>query len=169
LQAIAGRVRADDAMLLLLVNAKGKVTVKLRHLGIGAPWNVSDIDVPEAAGAPQAKIIADAADAAATAVIDAWKAHAAIDFGKRFRLTAEVHVDSLQDWGTMQQKLAIVPTITDIGVVAMDIGEARIAISYVGSAQQLKDSITQAGYDLESADGGWTLAPLPPPATASTP
>jgi len=169
LQGIAGRVGADDAMLLLLVGAKGKVTVKLRHLGIGAPWTVADVDVPEPAGAPPAKIAADAAQAAAAAVIDAWKAHAAIDFSKRFRLTAEVHVDSLEDWGAMQQKLATIPTITDIGVVAMDIGEARISISYVGSAQQLKDAITQAGYDLESSDGGWTLAPLPPPATASTP
>jgi hypothetical protein len=169
LQGIAGRVRADEAMLLLLVNAKGKVTVKLRHLGIGASWTVADVDVPEPANAPPAKISADAADAAATAVIDAWKAHAAIDFGKRFRLVAEIKADQLEDWSTMQQKLATIPTITDIGVVALDIGEARIAISYVGSAQQLKDSITQAGYDLESDDSGWTLAPLPPPATASTP
>ena len=169
LQAIAGRVRADSAMLLLLVNAKGKVSVKLRYLSSGAPWTVPDVDVPEPAGAPPAKIAADAAEAAATAVIEAWKAHAAIDFSRRFKLTAEVHVDALEDWGTMQQKLATVPTITDIGVEAMDIGEARIAISYVGTAQQLKDAIAQAGYDLENGDSGWTLAPLPPPATASTP
>ena len=169
LQGIASRVRADDAMLLLLVNAKGKVSVKLRYLGPGAPWTIPDVDVPEPAGAPPAKIAADAAEAAAAAVIEAWKAHAAIDFSKRFRLVAEVHVDSLEDWGTMQQKLATVPTITDIGVEAMDIGEARLAISYVGTAQQLKDAISQAGYDLENDDGGWTLAPLPEPATASTP
>jgi hypothetical protein len=169
LQGIAARVGADDAMLLLLVNAKDKVTVKLRHLGNGASWAVPDVDVPEPAGTPPAKVTADAAEAAATAVINAWNAHAAIDLGKRFRLTAEVHVDSLEAWGAMQQKLATVPTVTDIGVEAMDIGEARIAISYVGTVQQLKDAITQAGYDLENGDAGWTLAPLPPPATASTP
>ncbi|HXL99841.1 MAG TPA: DUF2066 domain-containing protein [Rhizomicrobium sp.] len=168
LQSIAGRVRAEEGMLLLFSNDKGKVTVKLRHVGIGAPWTVPDVVVPEPPGALPAKIYADAADAAAAAVINAWKAHSAIDFGKRSRLVAAVQIESLDAWGTMQQKLATVPTITDVGVVAMDIGEARVSITYVGTAEQLKDSIAQAGYDLEN-DGGWSLEALPPPANASTP
>lgn len=169
LQSIAGRVRADDAMLLLFSNDKGKVNVKLRHVGLGASWATPDVVVSEPPGAPPAKIYADAADATAAAVINAWKAHSAIDFGKRLRLIAAVHVDSLEAWGAMQQKLATVPTITDIGVVAMDIGEARVSITYVGTADQLKDSITQAGYDLENDDGAWSLAALPAAGTASQP
>jgi hypothetical protein len=167
IQSVASRVQASEAMLLLLVNDKGKMTVKMRHLGPGAPWTIPDLVLADPPGSP--KLYADAADAAATVVINAWKAHAAIDFGKRARLTAQVEVDSLSDWGAMQQKMATVPTITDINVAAMDIGLARIAITYVGSAEQLKDALAQAGYDLESGDHGWTLAPLPQPAPASTP
>ncbi|HEY1631276.1 MAG TPA: DUF2066 domain-containing protein [Rhizomicrobium sp.] len=167
-QNVANRVQANEAMLVLLVNDKGKMVVKMRHLGIGAPWTIPDLPLNDPPGSP--RLYADAADAAATAVINAWKAHAAIDFGKRFKLTAAIHVDNLADWGAMQAKIVTVPTVTDVTVTAMDIGQARIAVTYVGTAQQLKDSLYQNGYDLEnSEDNGWTLAPNPPPAQAATP
>ncbi|HEX3672765.1 MAG TPA: DUF2066 domain-containing protein [Rhizomicrobium sp.] len=165
IQPIAGRVSAGEAMLLLLVNDHGKMVVKLRHLGPGAPWTIPDVALSDAPGAP--RLYADAAEAAATAVIDAWKAHAAIDFSKRSKLTAAIGVDTLADWGAMQQKIVSIPTVTDVTVVAMDIGMGRIAITYVGTAEQLKDSLSQAGYDLENGDDGWTLAPNPPPATTT--
>jgi hypothetical protein len=166
-QSIANRVSANEAMLLLLVNDHGKMVVKLRHLGPGAPWTIPDVALTDAPGSP--RLYADAADAAATAVINAWKAHAAIDFGKRFKLTAAIKVDSLSDWGAMQLKIASIPTVTDVTVVAMDIGMGRIAITYVGTADQLKDNLSQGGYDLENGDNGWTLGPNPPPATTATP
>ncbi|HEY2070072.1 MAG TPA: DUF2066 domain-containing protein [Rhizomicrobium sp.] len=164
-QSVANRVQANEAMLLLLVNDKGKMVVKLRHLGIGAPWTIPDIALTDPPGSP--KLYADAADQAAGAVINAWKAHAAIDFGKRFKLTAAIHVETLGDWAALQQKLATIPTVTDVTVTAMDIGQARIAITYVGNAEQLKDNLSQAGYDLENSDNGWSIAPLPPPASAT--
>jgi hypothetical protein len=164
-QGVASRVRATEAILLLLVNDKGKVTIKLRHLGIGAPWTIPDVVLNDPPGTPPAKLYADAAQAAATAVIDAWKSHAAIDFSKRFKLTAEIKVDNLADWAALQQKLVSIPTVTDVTVVAMDIGEARISVTYVGTAEQLKDGLAQGGYDLEQGDDGWTIAPLPAPAT----
>jgi hypothetical protein len=161
-QSTAARVNANEAMLLLLVNDKGKMVVRMRHLGIGAPWTIPDLPINDPPGSP--RLYADAADAAATAVINAWKAHAAIDFGHRFKLTAAVHVDNLADWGAMQARIVTIPTVTDVTVVAMDIGMARVSITYVGTAEQLKESLGQGGYDLESNDnGGWTLAPNPPP------
>jgi len=167
-QGVANRVQANEAMLLLLVNDKGKMVVRMRHLGIGAPWVIPDTPLNDPPGSP--RLYADAADATATAVINTWKAHSAVDFGKRFKLTAAIHVDNLADWGAMQAKIVAIPTVTDVTVVAMDIGQARIAITYVGTAQQLKDSLYQGGYDLENSDeGGWTLAPNPLPATAATP
>lgn len=164
-QSVAGRVSAGEAMLLLLVNDHGKMVVKLRHLGAGQPWTIADVPLADPPGSP--RLYADAADAAASAVINAWKAHSAIDFGRRLKLTASVHVDNLADWGAMQAKIVTVPTVTDVTVVAMDIGEARVAITYVGTAEQLKDNLAQGGYDLENGDNGWTLAPLPPPTTAT--
>ncbi|HTQ14108.1 MAG TPA: DUF2066 domain-containing protein [Rhizomicrobium sp.] len=165
-QSVANRVGANEAVLLLLVNDKGKMTVKLRHLGAGQPWVIPDIVLSDPPGSP--RLYADAADAAATAVIGAWKAHAAIDFSKRFKLVAQVKVDDLSVWGAMQAKLVTMPTVTDVTVVAMDIGLARVAITYVGTAEQLRDSLAQAGYDLENGDDGWTLAPLPATQSAVT-
>ncbi len=164
-QSVAERVGAREAMALLLVNDHGKMTVKLRHLGIGPAWTIADVPLTDPPGSP--RLYADAADAAATAVINAWKAHAAIDFGKRFKLVAAVKVDNLADWGAMQQKIATTPNVTDATVAAMDIGYARIAITYVGTAEQLRDNMAQGGYDLENGDTGWTLAPLPPPASGT--
>jgi hypothetical protein len=169
-QAVANRVQANEAMLLLLVNDKGKMAVRLRHLGIGAPWTIPDVPLADPPGSP--RLYADAADAAATAVINTWKAHAAIDFGHRSKLTASIHVDSLADWGAMQARIVAIPTVTDVTVVAMDIGMGRISITYVGTAEQLKEALNQGGYDLETNDnGGWTLAPnpTPPPGQPGTP
>ncbi|MGH6871289.1 MAG: DUF2066 domain-containing protein [Rhizomicrobium sp.] len=164
-QAVAGRVGATEAMLLLLVNDKGKMAVRLRRLGPGPAWTIPDVPLTDAPGAP--RLYADAAEASALAVTNAWKAHAAIDFGKRFKLTATVSIDDLASWGAMQARIVTVPTITDVTVTAMDIGLARVAITYVGTADQLKDSLAQAGYDLEDGDNGWTLGALAPPATAA--
>jgi uncharacterized protein DUF2066 len=167
-QAVANRVGANEAMLLLLVNDKGKMVVKMRHLGIGAPWTIPDVPLADPPGSP--RLYADAADQTATAVINTWKAHAAIDFGHRSKLTVSVHVDNLADWGAMQAKIVTIPTVTEVVVTAMDIGQARVAITYVGTVEQLKDSLGQAGYDLESGDtSGWTLGPNPAPAAPATP
>jgi hypothetical protein len=154
----ASRVHADEVWLLLAQPVGSQYVVKLRRLGAGGSPTVPDVVVPIPPRTPPAKVFAAAADAVANTIIDEWKAHAAIDFNKRSKLMVEVHIDSLNAWSAMLQKLGTISTITDVGVVAMNIGEARIAVSYVGTSDQLSANIQQAGLALSNADGTWWLA-----------
>jgi hypothetical protein len=146
--------------------ANGQIVVKMRRLGIGTSPPVPDVTVPGAApGAYGA-----AADAAAAAIANYWKSRTAIDFGKRFRLPAEVHISSLQQWGELLAKVGTVSNITDVTVNAMDIGMAKVTITYVGTADQLRDSLAQAKVDLlPRTGGGWTLAAQAPDSASATP
>jgi hypothetical protein len=157
-EPIASRAHADEAWLVQAQPVAAQLVIKFKRLGPGNSPTIPDLAVPIPPKTPPAKVYASAADAAANVIIDAWKARAAIDYGKRSRLLAEVRIDSLGAWSTMLQKLGTVPNVTDVGVVAMNTGEARIAISYVGSSDQITENFTQAGLALSNDDGTWWVA-----------
>jgi hypothetical protein len=166
---IAAQVKANDAYLALASTAGNQVTVRLKRLGFGNSEPIPDVAVTIPPGTPAQNAYAAVADNTAIAIANAWKAHAAIDYSRRSRVTCDVQIDSLAQWGTMLQKLATVPNVTDVGVTAMNIGEARVVVSYVGNLDQLHDSMTKSGFDFENNDGAWTIALTPPPTTdAST-
>ncbi|SRR5665213_605837 len=162
----ASRVHATEVMLVQVGAANGQIVVKMRRLGIGTSPPVPDVMVPGAApGAYGA-----AADAAAVAIANYWKSRTAIDFGHRSRIPAEVHIASLQQWGELLAKVGTVPTVTDVAVNAMDIGMAKVTITYVGTADQLRNSLGQAKIDLSPHNGGgWTLAAQSSDNTTATP
>lgn len=164
----ASRVHATEAFLVQASPAKGQIVVALKELAPQGSIALPNVVVPVKPGTPGPVAYGSAADAAATAIVDAWKAHAAIDFSKRLRLTAEIKAASLSEWGAIMQKLATVPTITDVAVQAMDIGEARVSVTYAGTAEQLQAFVAQAGLDMENDGGTWQIAvaqqpALPPP------
>lgn len=158
-QPAASRVHASQAALVLAgpVSA-GHMTVSIRILSPAAPQVLPPVQVPVVPGAPAANIYADAVTAAGGAIGEAWKTRSAIDFNHRSTLTAEVRLDSLAQWGAIQQKLAMVPVVTNVNVAALSIGEARIVLSYAGSPVQLKDFLSQAALELSSRDGVWWLS-----------
>ncbi len=157
-QPAAARAHAQDVYLAQLQAGNGQLTVKLKRLGPGPSPAIPDVVVPVPPRTPTAKAYVSAADAAAGAIVDAWKARSAIDFGRRSKLVADVRIDSLSAWSALQQKLAAIPSVTEVFVMAMNIGEARIAISYVGTQDQFSDQLSQAGLALSSQDGTWMLS-----------
>ncbi len=159
---IAARMQAGQVVLAQALPAKDHITVKLRILGPNVSQALPDITVPLAPGTPAAKAFGDAADAAADAISNAWKSRSAVDFSARQKLTANVKIASVTDWGLVQQKLAAISTVLDVDVVAMNIGEAQIVITYAGSADQLHDFLTQGGLDLSNQGGTWWLSVAAP-------
>ena len=163
----AARDHATDAFLVQAVAGKGNITVAIRRLGPGAQTPIPNVVVPVRPGEPAAQAYAAAADAAAVSIVEVWKSHSAIDFNKRYKLTAEARISSLADWGVLMQKLATIPTVTEVQVVAMNVGEARIVITYVGTPEQLQGLAAQSSLDLSNSGGGWQLAmqanPVPQP------
>ena len=156
--AAAKRVNAAEAVLVQSLYGNGKLTVNIRRLGPSEVPTKAQIDVPlqQTLG----NTYPSAAAAAIGAIEDIWKAHAAIDYSKGGKLTADVRMASLQQWGAIQTALAGVDNITGVTVNAMDIGYAQISISYTGSPEQLRDVLSTAGLILAPVRGqaNWTLA-----------
>ena len=153
IEPAASRVHATDAWLALAEPGAGHITIKLKRLGPGTSPSIPDVNVAVPPKTPPAQAYASAALAAAGAIIDSWKAHSVVDYGKKATLFASLHVDSLADWSEMLKRLGAATNVTSVDVVALDIGEARVAISYVGSQDQLNDQLAHAGLSLASAGG----------------
>lgn len=151
----ASRVKAEEAVIAQINVAGGQTIVKLKRLGLGTSPPIPDVTVP---GTPPGNLKAVAA-ATAAAITSYWKSRTAIDFSHRNRLTADVTIDSLTAWGTLLSRLGMIPTLTDVTVNAMDTGMARLSLTYVGTADQLRDSLAQQKVDLtqKSAGGTYTL------------
>jgi len=152
----ASRVKAQEAVIAQLNVSGGQTVIKMKRLGLGTSPPIPDVTVP---GTPPGNLKAAAA-ATAAAIASYWKNRTAIDYGRRNRLTADVTIDSLTQWGTLLARLGTIPTLTDVAVNAMNTGMARLTLTYVGTADQLHDSLSQQKVDLaqKSAGGLYSLA-----------
>jgi hypothetical protein len=157
-EPMASRIHAADAYLVLVIPQSAQMIVKIRHLAASSAATIPDLVVPVPPNTPPAKAFGKVADAAGNAIIDSWKSRAVIDFSKHAKLVASLHVETLQDWNQTLRKVEAVSTISDVTVVAMDIGEARVAISYVGTTDQLGEQLARAGLTLSNDNGQWWLS-----------
>jgi hypothetical protein len=153
--AAAGRARATEVALVQAIPAPGRMTVNIRRLGQGqTPVRVSvDVATPQVATA-----YSSAATAAANAIDDLWKSRTVIDPSQRGRITADMRIASLAQWNEAQTALAAVSQVTGVTLVAMDTGYVRMQISYMGTADQLREALSAARLSLTSRGGQWLLA-----------
>ncbi|MGH6875795.1 MAG: hypothetical protein ACREHV_00295 [Rhizomicrobium sp.] len=156
-EPMASRMHATDAWLVLVIPQRTRMIVKIRRLGRENAPQVPDLAIPVAPHTPPAGAFGKVADATASAIVNSSKSNSVVDYGRRSSIVASVHVDSLADWSQVLDELGAVPTVTDVKVVAMDIGEARLEIAYVGSTDQLNEQIARAGLALADENGQWWL------------
>jgi hypothetical protein len=153
----ASRIRSNEAVLMMAAPNGNHLTVTLKRLGAGQLPAKSSVDVALApGGAPATYSIA--ADAAVHALEEMWKAHSAVDFSQTGHLTADVRIASLAQWGSLQTTMASTPNVSGVAVQAMDIGEARVTLTYLGSTDQLREALSAQGISLTSRGGEWTLS-----------
>mgnify|MGYP001449136361 CR=1 FL=1 len=152
---VAARRGAREAVLMLATAGSGKMTVTLRRLGPAAVPAKAAAEVPMTQGV--ASTYPAAADAAVRAMEDMWKSRTAVDFGRKGTLTVETSAPSLKAFAALESALAAVPNVSAVAVTAMDIGAARLSVSYLGSVEQLKDALKQAGIALTETAGVWHL------------
>ena len=145
--AIAARTRATDVVVADLAPGNGQV--RLKRLAAGQPI-VPSVDVP-------GRSPSSAADAAFGAIVDYWKNKSAVDFSQKAKITAEAQFASLSEWASIQAKLGGVQTVVGIDMVAFNMNEARLDIAYVGSLDQLRGTLADAGIAMTSRDGKWWL------------
>ncbi len=51
-----------------------------------------------------------------------------------------------------------VSNVTGVSVVAMDIGDARVSVAYIGNMEQLQDALSARGISLSKSGGEWVLS-----------
>ncbi|MGC9952665.1 MAG: DUF2066 domain-containing protein [Rhizomicrobium sp.] len=154
-EPVAARIRASEAVLIQPTVTGNKLTVTLRRLGAGELPTKTSLEVPILQGAQST--YPAAAEAAVHALEDMWKSHTAVDFSQKGKLVVDVRVNSVAQFASLQSALAGVPNVAGVTVVAMDIGDARLSLSYIGTVDQLRDGLEQAGLVLMNRGGTWQL------------
>jgi hypothetical protein len=154
--AAAARAHANGAALVQSIYANGKITVNVRLLAANqAPVKTS---VSVAMTGTVGTAYPAAANAALAAIDDLWKARVTVDPSQRGRLSVDMRVASLQQWGDTQAALSATPLVTNVTLVAMDTGYARMVIAYTGTADQLRDALGAVHLTLTNRGGQWMLA-----------
>jgi len=157
--AVAAKNRVTEVGLVQAVGANGKVVVNIRRLGLGEQPAKASAEVPMLQNVTAT--YPAAAQAAVRTIEDMWKTRSAIDFSQRGRLTADVRIDSLQQWGEIQTALGAVSNVTGFTVTAMNINYARINLNYLGGIEQTREALAGAGLSLTNRGGQWVLAQNP--------
>jgi hypothetical protein len=158
-EPVASRVHAGEAVLVQATNlAASQMTIHIRRIGPGKNFVVPDVTVPIPSGTPPQKAFALAADQSAAAIEDAWKLRTTIDLGHKSKLTADARIASLDQWTDLLTRLSAIPLVTDVSVQAMNIGDARVAITYSGTPEQLRSAAVQSNVSLANHDGLWWVA-----------
>jgi hypothetical protein len=87
-----------------------------------------------------------------------WKNEAVSPYDQKGTLTAILQITDLDDWVRARERLATVPAIRKIALMALSRQEATIEIGYGGSIDQLKASLADIRFDLVPGDPTWRLA-----------
>ncbi len=154
-ESAAARIHATEAVFVMVTPGPGHLTITLKRLGAAQLPSKTSFDVPLLAGGA-AGTYSSAADAAVHGVEEMWKTPpSATSAG---HLVADVRIGSLGQFGALQTQMATVANVTGVTVLAMDIGEARVSVAYLGNTEQLKDALSAKGLLLNKNGGEWTLS-----------
>jgi hypothetical protein len=154
--AVAAKNRVSEVGLAQAIYANGKMTVNIRRLGVNEQPVKASVEVPmlQTVGTTYPA----AAQAAVRTIEDMWKTRSVIDFSQRGKLTADIRIASLAQWGEIQTALGQVSNVTGVTVMAMNVNYARINLGYQGGLDQLREAVGGAGLALTNRGGQWTLA-----------
>lgn len=155
LAPLAARYHVHEIVLAqALVSGKG-VQVMLRHLNAESPVEMDPVAVPAVPAGGD--IYAVAADVTVAELANLWKQHSVVDFSHKSTLTADVGISSLKGFAKLRRTLSGVPSVTWVAVDAMDVGMARITLSYMGSPDQLGARLARVGLRLAGGPGNWQI------------
>jgi Uncharacterized protein conserved in bacteria (DUF2066) len=160
LTAIAQRNDGDEALVASATAQRqgGKLSgldVRLKRYRLGQLTNSQSTSIAANPGENETDFMNRAVAAVAADIEHGMRPSS----DKEASLDAVVPIASLGDWVAMQQRLAAVPGIHKVDLLSLSRQQAKIAIKYVGSPDQLKSSLAGADLDLGGGDPEWRLSP----------
>ncbi len=109
-------------------------------------------------GEGESELLRRAAAAIVSDIQSGWKNEAVAHDNEEGSLTAILPITDLDDWLRARTRLAKVPAIHKIALMALSREAATIEIGYGGSLDQLKASLAEISLDLVRGDPLWRLA-----------
>ena len=161
LAQIARRNGGEEA-LVALVATRGPadkptgLDVTVRRYRAGKPVDSHGAALVANPGEGEADLLRRAVAAIAGNIAGGWKNETAQD-DQQGTLTAILPIAGLDDWTRTKERLAAVPAIRRIALVALSRQEATIEIGYGGSIDQLTAGLADSGVDLVRGNPTWRL------------
>lgn len=170
LLAIARRNGAEDAIVALATmrGPPGRPTgmeATLRRYRAGRPVDSRVEKLTANPGETESELLRRAVAAIVAGIGSGWKTEAVARYDQEGSLTAVLPITGLDDWVRARERLAGVPAIRTIALVALSRQEATIEIGYGGNIDQLKASLAEISLDLVRGDPLWRLARTGPART----
>lgn len=170
LAALAQRNGGNDAVVAIAAirgqpDKPSGVDVTIRRYRDGQLIDSRNTALTANSGESEADLLGRARGAVAALVESGWKKDALAGYDQQGSLTAVLPIAGLDDWVSARERLATVPAIRKVALVALSRQEATIEIGYVGSIDQLKASLAGISLDLVRGDPVWRLARTAPDRT----
>ncbi|MEQ9517949.1 MAG: DUF2066 domain-containing protein [Parvibaculum sp.] len=158
LSALASRYSADRVIVAHATAgaAAGEISAKIVTYpageGAATAWNGSE-------NAPSTETGAYRLAAAFLEKLEAdWKRSSIVRSSDRAILSASVVYNSLGEWQTIRTRLAQIPPIRSVNMVAVSAGGAQVELDYAGTVDTLELNLAQQNLALTNLDGYWYLA-----------
>ena len=167
LAKIAQQNGGDEAVVALATpratgGGPGGLDVTVRRYRTGQPVYVHADSVAVNPGESRDDFYRRAVAAIAADIEGGWKKGPVPGYSQQGSLTAIMPITGLDDWVRVRERLAALPAIRKVGLVALSLQEATIEIEYLGSVDQLKTSLAETNLDLVRGDPAgqqtWRLA-----------
>jgi hypothetical protein len=140
----------------------GGLDVTVRRYRAGQPVDVHADSVTANPGESRDDFYRRAVAAIAADIEGGWKKGPVPGYSQQGSLTAIMPITGLDDWVRVRERLAALPAIRKVGLVALSLQEATLEIEYLGSVDQLKASLAETNLDLVRGDPAgpqtWRLA-----------
>lgn len=119
----------------------------------GARSEIPRLPVAGAAG------LSDAAKTMHARLDQDWRSMATVRRDSQDALDVIVPIRALGDWVQVRQRLGAIPAVKAITVKTLEADKAELRLEYFGSADELRNTLAQAGLSLTKDADQWRLQP----------
>ena len=134
------------------------LTLSLRRVAVGSGRPVQKTLIGRA-GESERALLERGTDRVITVLEDAWKAANLIRYDEDHVLRATVSIASLDEWVSIQRRLAGLAVVASVEIDSLSLREGRLTLRYHGTADQLRLALNQNDLALEPLADEWLLGP----------